>query len=251
MRNLRAALVFLTRIPLRLGFEPSLTSAVPWFPVAGALIGCVVGAAAAGLQHLVPPGVAAAVAVMLGVLVTGAFHEDGLADVADAFGGGWTIEARLRILKDPLHGSYGVAAFCGSIVIRVACVTALGVSPAATFGCLVAAHAMARGGSVAAMGLVPVAREEGLGADYARSLSGRAAAGGVLAAIALGGLATGWWVGPFIAATAVGTAAVVWLAKRKIGGVTGDVLGAIEQINEFLILVVATGLATRFTLWWR
>lgn len=249
-RNLRAAIVFLTRVPMPVGGEPNLSAAVPWFPVAGTLIGAFVGGVAVGLIHLVPAFVAAAVAVMLGVLVTGAFHEDGLADVADAFAGGWTVEDRIRILDDPLHGSYGVAALCGSIVVRVACLAALGASPAIAFACAVAAHTIGRAAAVGLMAAVPVARPDGLGAEYARTLPRTNAILGVLAAIAITSVATGWWVGPFVAAGAVAALAVGWLTKRKIGGVTGDVLGTAEQITECVVLVVATGLATRYQLWW-
>lgn len=250
MGNLRAAIVFLTRVPLRLKHEPSLTDAVPWFPVVGALIGASVGAVAAGLLQLVPPFVAAALAVLLGVLLTGAFHEDGLADVADAFAGGWTPADRLRILKDPLHGSYGVAALCGSILLRVVAIGSLGTSPAAVFACVVAAHTLGRGAAVALMGTVRVAREEGLGADYARSLSKGRAAIGVTAAVAIAALAIGWWVGPLALAAFIGASALAWLALRKIGGVTGDVLGAAEQVVECLTLVTATALTSRYGLWW-
>ena len=158
MRNLRAAIVFLTRAPVPIKGEPNLTAAVPWFAVVGAMVGGCVGATAAGLVHVVPSTVAATVAVLLGILLTGAFHEDGLADVADAFAGGWTREDRIRILDDPLHGSYGVAALCGSIVIRVVCVASLGLSPAAAFASVVAAHTLGRGAAVGLMAAVPVAR---------------------------------------------------------------------------------------------
>src|SRR5262249_54628222 len=84
MRNLRAAITFLTRIPIPVSDAP-LTAAVPWFPIVGGMIGLTVGLVAAGLLELVPALVAASVGVLLGVLLTGAFHEDGLADVADAF----------------------------------------------------------------------------------------------------------------------------------------------------------------------
>ena len=152
---------------------------MPWFPVVGAAIGAAVGGVAAGLGHLVPATVAGGVAVMVGVMITGAFHEDGLADTADAMGG-WTPERRREILKDSRHGSYGVAAMTGSIVVRVLCVASLG--PAAAFGGLVAAHAVGRGAAVAVMGLARPVAEDGLGADYARSLSARRAAAGVGAA---------------------------------------------------------------------
>lgn len=251
MRNLRSAIVFLTRVPVRLRGEPSLTAAVPWFPVVGALVGAAVGGTAAGLMHLVPPFVAAAVAVLLGVLITGAFHEDGLADVADAFAGGWTREERIRILDDPLHGSYGVAALCGSIVIRVACIASLGFSPAAAFASIVAAHALGRAAAVALMATVPVARPDGLGAEYARMLTRGRAVTGVVAGITITVLATGWWAGPFVLAALAGAGAVAWLTVRKLGGVTGDVLGTAEQVVECMVLITATGIATRYGLWWR
>ncbi len=251
MRDLRAAIVFLTRVPVPLHGEPSLTAAVPWFPVVGAMVGAAVGGTAAGLIHLVPPLVAAAVAVLLGVLITGAFHEDGLADVADAFAGGWTREERIRILDDPLHGSYGVAALCGSIVIRVACIASLGFSPAAAFASVVAAHALGRAAAVGLMATVPVARPDGLGAEYAHLLSRRRAVAGVVAGIAIAAVATGWWAGPFVLAALVGAGAVAWLTMRKLGGVTGDVLGTAEQVVECLVLITATGIATRYSLWWR
>ena len=166
--GLLAAVQFLTRVPVRTTRPPDLAGAVIWFPVVGALVGAAVGGVAAGLGELVPAGVAAAVAVLFGVLVTGAFHEDGLADTADAVAGGWTVERRLEILDDPRHGTYGVAALCGSIVLRVVAVASL--APAAAFAGLVAAHALGRGAAVVVMGVVPAAGPDGLGADYARAV---------------------------------------------------------------------------------
>ncbi len=227
-----------------------MTAAVPWYPFVGALIGAMVGGVAAGLLHLVPPLVAASVAVMIGVLVTGAFHEDGLADVADAFAGGWTPAERLRILKDPLHGSYGVAAMCGSIVIRVACIASFGVSPAVAFAAVLAAHALGRCAAVTLICVVPPATTDGLGAVNRAGVSVGLCAAGVTAGVAIAAVATGWWVGPFVLATVVGSTTVAWLALRKIGGVNGDVLGTAEQVVECLVLITATGLAVRYDLWW-
>ncbi len=145
---------------------------MPWFPLVGGVIGLAVGGVAAGLAELVPMAVAAAVAIIAGVMITGAFHEDGLADTADAFAGGWTREQRLQILGDPLHGSYGVAALCGTIVVRILAVASLG--PAAAFAGLVAAHALGRAAAVGAMATFPLATADGLGAGYASGLSRRA-----------------------------------------------------------------------------
>jgi adenosylcobinamide-GDP ribazoletransferase len=195
---LLAAIQFLTRVPVRLRREPDVAASVPWFPFVGVLVGAAVGGAAAGLWHWVPPIVAAAVAVLLGVLITGAFHEDGLADVADAFAGGWTVERRLEILKDSRHGSYGVAALCSSIVIRIVCLGSL-PGPAAMFAAAVAAHAAARGAAVGLMGVAPLASHRGLGADYGQAASPGRATTGVVVGLAIATLAVGWWSAPFAA----------------------------------------------------
>jgi adenosylcobinamide-GDP ribazoletransferase len=242
------AVQFLTRVPVRQSTAADAASIVVWFPVVGALVGAVVGGVVAGLGELVPASVAAAVGVLVGMLVTGAFHEDGLADTADAVAGGWTVERRLEILKDPRHGSYGVAALCGSIVLRVAAVAALG--PAAAFAGLVAAHALGRGAAVATMGLVPVARPDGLGAEFARSVRPARAAAGAAVAVAIGALATGWWVAPLAVVAAAAAVIVTVVARRAFGGITGDILGAIEQVAEALVLVAVTALVARSDVWW-
>ena len=243
-----AAVQFLTRVPVRTGLPPDLAAVVVWFPIVGGLVGVAVGGVAAGLGELVPAGVAAAFAILFGVLLTGAFHEDGLADTADAIAGGWTVERRLEILKDPRHGSYGVAALCGSIVLRTVAVAAL--APAAAFAGLVAAHSLGRGAAAVTMGVAPLARRDGLGADYARSVGpARALAAGAVA-LAVAALATGWWALALAVAAGLGTVPLVAVAVRALGGVTGDVLGAVEQVAECLVLVVVTGLATRHPVWW-
>jgi adenosylcobinamide-GDP ribazoletransferase len=238
---------FLTRVPIRLRTAPDLVRGVPWFPVVGALIGAVVGLTAAGLLHVVSASVAAAVAIVVGVMVTGAFHEDGLADTADALGG-WTPEQRRAILKDSRHGTYGVAALCSTIVLRIVCVASLG--PAAAFAGLVAAHTLGRGAVVGVMRLAPPATQPGLGADQARSLTTAAAIVGVGSALAVTALVTGWWVGPLAVAAAIGAAAVARLAVRAFEGVSGDHLGATEQVVECLVLVVVAGLARHHAPWW-
>lgn len=247
--GLPAALQFLTRVPIRLRAEPSLRRVAPWFPLVGVVIGAFVGGAAAALWHVLPPLLAAALAVLAGVLVTGAFHEDGLADVADAFGGGWTVARRLEILKDPRHGSYGVAALCGSIVVRMIALGSL-PGPATLFAAAVAAHAIGRASAVGLMAIVRPAGPAGLGADYVKDLRPGAAWTGAAAAVALVAVATGWWVGPLVAAAAVGAVAVGALAVRKLGGIGGDVLGACEQVVECLCLVVLSGLARHHGVWW-
>lgn len=238
---------FLTRIPVRLRRTPDPARSVPWFPVVGGLIGLIVGGIAAGLFELVPAPVAATLAIASGIALTGAFHEDGLADTADALGG-WSPEQRREILKDSRHGSYGVAAMSLSILLRVACVASLG--PASAIAGLVAAHSLGRGAAVAVIGWAPTPVGGGLGAEFVRTVTRPRAAIGVVAGVAIATVATGWWVGPLAAAAAVGAIVVTALAVRAFGVIGGDVLGAVEQVGECLVLVVVSGLAARHTVWW-
>lgn len=246
--GLLGAVQFLTRVPIKRRTTNDLGATVVWFPVVGALVGAAVGGVAAGLGELLPIAVAAAVAVLIGVLITGAFHEDGLADMADAVAGGWTVERRLEILKDPRQGTYGVAALCGSMLLRVLAVASLG--PAAAFAGLVAAHSLSRGAAVVTMGITPLARADGLGADYTRSVSARRAAMGGAVALLIATVAVGWWIAPLIVAAGLAGLAVTFLATRAFGGVTGDVLGAVQQVAECAVLVVVTGLARHHAPWW-
>ena len=249
MSGFLGAVQFLTRIPVRTRTAIPHDRVLPWLPIVGALIGAAVGGLAVGLGHLVPTDVSAMCAIGAGLLITGAFHEDGLADVADAFGGGTTPERRMEIMKDSRHGTYGVAALCTSVVLRWVSVATI-VSSHAVFAGLLAAHALGRTGAVAAMGLFPPARDAGLGADHARRLRPLPTTAGIVVALGILLVACGWWIAPVALATVVGAGAVSLLAMRKIGGLTGDVLGAIEQVVECLVLVTVTGLASRHALWW-
>ncbi|MEP7203136.1 MAG: adenosylcobinamide-GDP ribazoletransferase [Ilumatobacteraceae bacterium] len=245
--SLLAAIQFLTRIPIRLRREPNVAASIVWFPVVGALVGAVVGGVAAGLWFLVPPLVTAALAVVAGVLITGAFHEDGLADVADAFAGGTTIERRLEILKDSRHGSYGVAALCSSIVVRIVCLASF-PGPRAMFLAAVSAHAVARSAAVGLMGVAPLASHRGLGADYGQSTTGANALSAIVLGLAIAAAAVGWWAAPLVAVVIITIVAVRWLSLRKIAGISGDVLGTCEQVTECLCFVVLAGLAAHHAL---
>lgn len=249
MTGLLGALQFLTRVPIRLPRAVAHERVLPWFAIAGALIGAIVGGVAVVVAELVPISVAAALAVVVGLLVTGAFHEDGLADVADAFGGGWTVDERLRILKDSRHGTYGVAALASSIVVRIVAAASI-ASPAAMFAAFVSAHTLGRAAAVATVRTAPPATESGLGVSARSSIRPAPTIAGQLAGVAIVALVAGWWAGPFLAGALVASAIVVWLAVRKIGGLAGDVLGAVEQVVECTVLVIASGLAVHHDLWW-
>ncbi|MXW88042.1 MAG: adenosylcobinamide-GDP ribazoletransferase [Acidimicrobiaceae bacterium] len=246
--SLRRAWAFLTRLPG--GAHPEtdreLGRSVPWFPLVGAVVGAVSGGVYWALHGPLGGTVAAVLAVAAGVIATGGFHEDGLADTADALGGS-TREQRLEIMKDSRVGAFGVLALVLSTLVRVFAVSSL----AAVDGlvALVAAHTVGRSTAVATMGLVPAAVGSGLGHSYTEHLP---RAWTAVAVIASSAVAAG--LGPAgavaLLSAAAGAAAVGLIARRAFGGTTGDVLGAIEQIGEMAVLVSAAGLVATYGWSW-
>lgn len=251
MSGFLGALVFLTRLPVRTERELRTGPSVPWFPVVGALIGAIVGGVAAVMEPWSSPSVAAAVAIVIGLLVTGCFHEDGLGDVADAFVGGWTREDRLRILKDSRHGTYGVVAITSSIVVRVLAVASLvSTGPRPAFAGCVVAHCLARTAAVGVMIGSRPATGDGLGHDYVRELHRSRLVIGMVLGAAIGFVASGWWTFVVLGLGVVLASGVARWSSRKVGGFTGDALGAVEQVVEASTLVALSILALHHPLWW-
>lgn len=252
MRGLRAAVSFLTRVPAgppRLG-SSDLARAVPWFPVVGALVGLALAGSYAALLAVLPPLVAAGVTIGVGLLLTGAFHEDGLADTADALGGGRSTEEALAILKDPAHGTYGVSAIALSLLLRVGALASLGRWSA--LAVLPAAHALSRAASIGLLGVAAPAAEVGLGASYAALVGRRQVLGSLAAGLFVGVASLGPWAMAAAVVAGLGASVVGWLSVRKLGGVTGDVLGAAQQAAEVLVLLLGAALASNdFPGWWR
>jgi adenosylcobinamide-GDP ribazoletransferase len=244
VRGLLGAVSFLTRVPVgdRVRGPRDLAAAVPWFPLVGAGVGLAVGGVYAGARQLLPPLPAATLAVVAGIGLTGAFHEDGLGDSADALAGHHDRDSTVRILKDPRLGTFGVLAVAASLLLRAGAVAAL--TPGVALAALPAAHALSRAAAVGVMASFPVAGETGLGASYALALSRRrallGAAAGLAAAVVLAGTTALW-------AAAVAALAAVLLARlatRRIGGVSGDVLGAVQQLGELAVLLAAAAAVT-------
>jgi len=235
------ATAVLTRLPVGASAgEPGAVAAAGWaFPLVGAGIGagCALAYFVAGLCGLADP-VAAFIALGAGLAITGAFHEDGLADTVDGFGGGRDRDQKLAIMRDSRHGTFGILALVFSVGLRVAALAAIR-DPIHVGLALIAAHAASRGALPALMGLLERARSDGLGAAAGRPTRAVAMAaaviGGVLALALLGPL-------PGIAALLSTVAALTlaaMLARRQIGGYTGDVLGFFQQIGEIVMLLVA------------
>ena len=261
MSGLVDAVSFLTRVPVDrrvvgVGASPHhpdrmIADAVPWFPVVGALVGVLVGLVYWAAAWALPPMVAATMAVTVGVVVTGAFHEDGLADSVDALWGGYDRARRLAILKDSRHGTYGVSALVLSTVLRVAALGSLAPGRTA-LGALVAAHALGRGAAVAMMGTTPNARDEGLAA-YVRETGRRHVAIGLVVSAMMGLAAMAGWLVPAAMLAAVLTWMVRRVAMDKLGGIVGDVLGAVEQVVEIGVMLVASAVVHRSASplgWW-
>ena len=240
-RQFLIATSVLTRLPVGVAvIERGAVAASSWaFPLVGAGIGLLAGIVYAGVQLAGGSDpIAALLALAAGAGLTGALHEDGLADTADGFGGGRDRESKLAIMRDSQHGTYGIIALLLSLGLRAAALAA--ASDAIHAGlALIAAHAVSRGLLPAAMRVLPPARSDGLGAAAGRpSAAVAATAFAVGAALALGCL--GPLVGSVaIIAAAAGVFAAAVLAQRQIGGYTGDVLGAFQQIGEIVMLLAA------------
>ncbi len=239
MRRFRNALAFLTRLPG--GAHPDsgsqIADCVPYFGVIGVVVGAIGGAVFWGASELSTPAIAAVLALTATALVTGGFHEDGLADTFDALAGGWDRDQRLKILKDSRHGTFGVLSLVLVSLLKFAALSSLDAQTGAL--ALVAAHSAGRAGAVGLMGVAPTAQEVGLGADYSRQLPKRLAMLGVVVGLVVLGAIYMEWAPVFAAAIALGVGLLAWWSHRKIGGVTGDILGAAEQIGEAIVLVLA------------
>ncbi len=238
--DFRTAVAFLTRLPMPHPAGPmpqNFTRAQRLFPVVGAIVGGAAGLVCLGLRAIGLPDLAAA-ALALGAcaLLTGGLHEDGLADVADGFGGGRDAAAKLEIMRDSRLGTYGALMLLVNFVAKV---SALAVLPDAfVVPGLIAAHALARGVLPLMSMKLPYARKDGLAANAGRPDVATVVTAGALA------LVIAWLVLPWRSAfgaalMASGSAAgMAWLAQRQIGGQTGDVLGCAEQIGETAILLL-------------
>jgi adenosylcobinamide-GDP ribazoletransferase len=251
------ALQFLTRVPVpaRTGFDPAwLEASVRHFPLVGALVGAVGGAVLWTASIFWSPWVAALLALAATIALTGAFHEDGLADTFDALGGVVPREKALAIMKDSRIGTYGAVALGLGLALRVALMASLvTMAPVTAAAAVLLSHVLGRLAPALVMARLPYGGE----AEHAKAkpLAMRISGAGV--AVALG------WA--LAAAVALGAAGVLhpvdhllqagvatlvvaalmtrWL-RRRLGGFTGDGLGATEQLTEIaVLLVVARGMS--------
>jgi cobalamin 5'-phosphate synthase/cobalamin synthase len=252
-----AAFGLLTRLPIRRAFsESEVASATAFYPLVGAAIGgtqvAVLWAAAAWLPSLavvedggsrVPSAVLAVCLTALAVWITGALHLDGLADAADGFGGGRSREEILTIMRDPRVGAYGAIAIVLLLLLKVACLDAL-IERRAAIVPLLAAPIAGRW-AMAALGCwLPYARKDG---GVGAVATGSTARRGLITATASAALllaAVAGWRGVAVGAMAAGlTLAARQACRRRIGGFTGDTLGALGEITEAAVWLAAVVVA--------
>jgi adenosylcobinamide-GDP ribazoletransferase len=235
------ATAVLTRLPVAApASDEGAVAAASWaFPAVGAGIG-MIAAIVLFLGSLFDLGGAscALLALVAAGLSTGALHEDGLADTADGFGGGRDRDDKLAIMHDSRQGTFGILALIFSIGLRAAALASIGSSIEGGLA-LIAAHAASRGALPVVMRWLVPARADGLGA-----MAGTPGPVPMLVAMALGIFIALGMLGPIRGAVALvlmgmAVAAMAALARRQIGGYTGDVLGALQQIGEIVMLLVA------------
>lgn len=245
MRRLLVAVAFLTRLPVpgaAIAGPDEVGRAALFFPAAGAVLGGLLVLARHALFPALPALLAAALLLALGALLTGALHLDGLADTADGFGGGRSREDVLRIMRDHAIGAYGASALVLAVAVELAALGALLERPGADRWILLA-WTLSRWTPVPLSRWLPYARAGGgLGAAVTDHGGWLELAGATALALAAAVL-TGGWKG--LAALSAVAALTAWhglACRRRIGGVTGDTLGAAIQTSEALVLVVGVAL---------
>jgi adenosylcobinamide-GDP ribazoletransferase len=240
IEDISLAVGLLTRVPM-----PHPVSAAPdglaraqrAFPLVGALIGLVVGLVDRCLLAIdVPSLAAAALALGAGAALTGALHEDGLADVGDGFGGGRDRAAKLSIMRDSRIGTYGAIVLLVGFSARLSALASLPV--AAIVPALVVAHALARAVIPVLAANMPFAREDGLGKSAGKPDMASAVTAIVIAVVIALLCLPAKAALLAVVVTIAGAAAMAALAWRQIGGVTGDVFGAAEQVVEAAVLIM-------------
>jgi adenosylcobinamide-GDP ribazoletransferase len=240
-----AAVRFLTRLPVPggLGTSPALLpKAVIFFPLVGALIGLFTGAVIWAASSLWPTPLAVLIGLAAEAVLTGAFHEDAVADFCDAFGGGWSREDILRILKDSRVGSFGALGLTLAVLFRTAGLAA--VHAEHLLAVAVASAALGRWGMLPVMALLPpVPGRASLARDVAERLSiGDVLLGGLLAlpGVVAWAVTNPLGIAGALVALLVFIGIFVAYVRRRLGGVTGDCLGCACYAGQIIVVLAAT-----------
>ncbi len=233
--EVQLAVMLLTRLPAgQMAEAPAIGAAVWAFPLAGGLVGGIAAAVLAGALALgIASALAAGLALAASVIATGGLHEDGLADCADGFGGGRDRDRKLEIMRDSRIGSYGGLALILSLGLRWQALAILAAhQPAFAPFAVIALAISSRAGLGFALLWLPAARSDGMGKSAAATSFARAMVGLALAGLGLAVLLP--WPSALCVLAAMAAAQLIFarIALRQIGGQSGDVLGAMQQLAE-------------------
>ena len=235
MRGLRAAFGLMTTLPFRLPADWSAGDsgrASVWYPFIGVVIGALTWLAWKGATFVFPPLVAGIVTLIVWVVLTGGLHLDGLADCCDGLLASTSAEHRLEIMKDPRLGAFGVIGLIMVLFLKATILASL--TSVSSIGILLAAI-VARW-CILPAGVMPLARPSGMGADFAAGFQRSFMIWGAIIPLAIA-IILGTR-GVLSVVVGVGAAALIlWLAKSRIGGVTGDVFGMIVEVVETTVVL--------------
>lgn len=246
LRLFFTALQFFTRLPIPrwVGFDPAwLNQASRYFPLVGVVVALITAAVYAVAAWWLPAPVAAVLSTAAGIYATGAFHEDGFADMCDGFGGGMTPERVLEIMKDSRIGAYGAIGIICLLALKL--VTLSMLPPYAAIGALLVAHPLSRLMATALIWRLDYARAEGKAKPLAQKMGDAefliAAATAIAPMLLVAALR---WLpqAALISGILAAALAAWWLARkcvRRIAGYTGDCLGAVQQVTEVVFYLCA------------
>jgi adenosylcobinamide-GDP ribazoletransferase len=244
MRELLVACRYLTVLPLPSSRTAGdLGRAAGWFPLVGAVLGGLLAVWDVALGRLVPPLLGAVAVIGLWALLTGGLHLDGLADAADGLGAGFGRDEALAIMRDPRIGTYGVTAV--TLVLGLKAAALAGLRPDLSWRAVGVAAVLGRLGPLLLARLCPPARAEGAGHAFALGVrNGGVALGSLIALLVALGLLGPWGIAP-LAVTVTAAAGFAAYLPRRLGGLTGDCLGALVEVTEALCLAAVAALAYR------
>lgn len=242
INDIKVSFAFLTRIPVKHSEDVRLHRSAIWFPLVGFCIGI-----ASGLTYYVaaqfiaqPP--AAALALLVSILITGAFHFDGLGDIFDGLVGGWNPEDRLRILKDSRHGTYGVVAIAFQLIFQFSLISSFNPKDGAL--ALIASHTVSKIVPVILMLIPSAPNQSGMGATASREISYKHIFATIVLATVLTVFYSGFLFPVMMLSLVIPQIIFIRWVIKKIGGVLGDAFGAAEQIAESTILLLLLVIAS-------
>lgn len=246
LRQFKLAVIFLTRIPVKVSGEVSdqdINQASGYFAWVGVLLGTLLALLYCVLASVLPAGIAVIITLSAGLIITGAFHEDGFADVWDGFGGGWSVTDKLTIMKDSRLGTYGAAALVLLLLTKFQALLSLSEQLSYVCAAILLGHGLSRVMATSIIGKLNYVQADAQSKvkPIAQFLSTKSKQ--LLYSCGLVLLIVSWFAGLFTLWQCVALVVALWLCrtgcvywfKRQLGGYTGDCLGAAQQLAEVTV----------------